>query len=136
MPGIALLEWSHHDLSQACIRYVRERGTFRRVSSDPAELSLHLTMKLALASRQGRYHYKIRLQAEMSETARSITSYLVEHVAVGSSVRWVTTSDRDPIESALQIALDDLLNRVEADHPLYTGKTGYVGDPDEDSTLP
>ncbi len=132
MPGIALLEWPHHDLRRACIQYMQERGTFIDVSSNSAELMLRLTTKFAMSSRQDRYHYRIRLQAEMSEATRPIKTYLVEHVAVGSSVRWVTASDRDPIEAALQLALDDLLDRIEEDHTLYAGKTG----PPRDPTLP
>lgn len=118
-PGITLLEWPHRDLSQALVRYVQERGTFRSVSTDPAELTLRITTKLALASRQHRYHYRVRLQAEMSESDKTLKAYLVEHVAVGSAVRWVTASDREPIEAALQSALDDLLARIEADRSLY-----------------
>jgi hypothetical protein len=55
----------------------------------------------------------------MKETSRLIKAYRVEHVAVGSSVRWVTASDRDPIEAALQSALDDLLTQIETDRSLY-----------------
>jgi hypothetical protein len=118
MPGIVLLEWPHRDLSQALIRYVQQRDTFSSVSTNPAELTLRITTKLALSSRD-RYHYRIRLQAEMSETALLIKAYLIEHVVAGSSVRWVTASDRDPIEAALQLALDDLLTQIEADRSLY-----------------
>ena len=118
-PGIALLEWPHSDLSQAVIRYVELRNTFSSVATTPADLTLRMTTKLALTSRQGRYHYRIRLQAEMSEIDQLIKAYLVEQVAAGSSVRWVTASDRDPIEAALQLALDDLLARIEADRSLY-----------------
>ncbi len=118
MPGIALLEWPHRDLSQALIRYVQQRDTFSSVSTNPADLTLRITTKLALTSRD-HYHYRIRLQAEMSETAQLIKAYLVEHVVAGSSVRWVTASDRDPIEAALQLALDDLLTQIETDRSLY-----------------
>lgn len=118
MPGIALLEWKHQDLSQALIRYVQQRGTFSPVSTDPADLTLRITTKLALTSRE-RYRYRVRLQAEMSETTQTVKSYLVEHEAVGSLVRWVTASDRDPIEAALHLALDDLFTQIEADRSLY-----------------
>ncbi len=118
MPGIALLEWLHRDLSQALIRYVQQRDTFSSVSTNPADLTLRITTKLALTSRD-RYHYRIRLQAEMSETAQLIKAYLVEHVVAGSSVRWVTASDRAPVEAALQLALDDLLTQIETDRSLY-----------------
>jgi hypothetical protein len=119
MPGITLLDWSHRDLSQAIIRYIQQRNTFTSASTNPADLTLGVTTKLALASRQNRYHYRVRLEAEMSEASQLIKAYLVEHVAVGSAVRWVTASDRDPIEAALQSALDDLLTQIETDRSLY-----------------
>ncbi len=123
-PGITLLEWPHSDLSQAVIRYVEQRNTFSSVSTNPADLTLRMTPKLALTHRQGRYHYRVRLQAEMSEAAQLVKAYLVEHVATGSSVRWVAASDRDPTEAALQLALDDLLGQIEADQPLYVSGIG------------
>lgn len=122
MPGITLLEWPHRDLSQAIIRYARRRETFSSVFTGSADLTLRIATKLALAARQDRYHYHIGLQAEMSEADRLIKSYRAEHTAVGSLVRWVTASDRDPIESALQQALDDLFAQIEADRSLYAGR--------------
>jgi hypothetical protein len=66
-----------------------------------------------------RYSYRIRLQAEMSATSTLVKTYLVEHDAAGSWARWVTESDRAPIEAALQLALDDLFAQIEADRSLY-----------------
>ena len=120
-PGIAMLEWPHLDLKQAVLQYLQQRGTFASVSPSPADLTLRVATKLALTSRSGLYHYRIVLQAEMSEGARLIKSYRSEQTAVGSSVRWVTASDRDPIETALQSALEDLMRQVEADQPIYVG---------------
>jgi hypothetical protein len=117
-----LLEWPHDDLREAIIRYVEHRGTFGSVLADNADLTLRVSTKLALASRQGVYHYTIRLQAEMREADRPIRSYFSERTAPGSSVRWVTASDRDPIESALRSALDDLCAQIEADRSFYTGR--------------
>ena len=122
-PGIALLEWSHLDLKRAVLRYLQQRGTFTSVSPDPADLTLHVATKLTLISRSGLYHYRIVLQAEMSEAAGVITSYRAEHTAAGSSVRWVTASDRAPIETALQGALEDLMKQVEADGATYLSRT-------------
>lgn len=119
-PGIVLLEWSHLDLKQAVLRYLQARGTFASVSPDPADLTLRVAAKLRLTSRSGLYHYHIGLQAEMSDGLRLIKSYQAEHNAVGLSVRWITASDRDPIETALQAALEDLLRQVEADRTIYT----------------
>jgi len=122
-PGIVLLEWSHLDLKQAVLRYLQQRGTFASVSSDPADLMLRMATKLTLTARGNLYHYRIGLQAEMSEGVRPIKSYRAEHTAVGSSVRWVTASDRDPIEIALQAALEDLMRQVEDDRAIYISRT-------------
>lgn len=118
-PGIVLLEWSHLDLKQAVLRYLQQRGTFASISPDPADLTLRVATKLTLTSHSGLYHYRIGLQAEMSEDVRLIKSYRAEQTAVGSSVRWVTASDRVPIETALQAALEDLMVQIEADRRLY-----------------
>jgi hypothetical protein len=118
-PGIALLEWSHRDFQQAVLRYLEYRGIFASVSTDPADLTLRVATKLSQTSRQGRYHYRILLQAEMSDAFRPIRPYRAEQTAVGSSVRWVTASDRDPIQTALQAAWEDLMRQIEADRPLY-----------------
>lgn len=122
-PGIALLEWSHLDLKKAILRYLQQRGTFTSVSPDPADLTLRVATKLTLTSRSSLYHYRIVLQAEMSEAAGVMKSYRAEHTAAGSSVRWVTASDRNPIETALQGALEDLMRQVEADGALYLSRT-------------
>jgi hypothetical protein len=121
-PGIIFLEWPTHDLSQAIIRYARQRGTFSSVSSGSADWRLHMTSKLALTSRQGRYHYHVRLQGEMSQEDQPVKTYLTEQTVAGSMARWVTASDRNPIEAALQLALDDLFGWIEADRALYVGQ--------------
>ncbi len=122
-PGITLLDWSHHDLTQGIIGYLRQRGTFASVSPESEDLSLHVATKLVLSSRRGLYHYRIILQADMRDASQLIKSYLAEQTAVGSSVRWVTASDRHPIEAALQLALEDLLGKIEADRLLYLNHT-------------
>lgn len=119
MPGITLLEWRPRNLTQAIIHYIQERGTFPSVSPDSGEITLAITTKLAMTSR-GQYQYRITLQGEMRQAITGvIKTYVVERSATGSTVRWVTASDRDPIEAALQLALDDLLSAIEADRPLY-----------------
>ena len=121
-PGIILLEWPTHNLSQAIVRYAQQRGTFRSVSPSDADISLHITAKLALASRQGRYHYQIQLQGETRQEDQPVKHYVAERTIAGSRVRWVAASDRDPIEAALQLALDDLFGWIEADRVLYLGQ--------------
>ncbi|MGC4096666.1 MAG: hypothetical protein QM706_06080 [Nitrospira sp.] len=122
-PGIAMLEWRHLDLSEAVLQYVQHRGTFASVSTEPADLTLRASTKLILTSRSGLYRYRIVLQAEMSEASGLMKSYRAEQTAVGSSVRWVTASDRDPIEIALQAVLEDLMQQIEADRPIYISQT-------------
>ena len=119
-PGITLLEWPHNNLRQAIIQYANRRGTFSSVSTDPAELSLHIATKLTLMSRKERYHYRIQLQAEMSEADHLVKAYLAQSAVAGSLVRWVSASDSDPTNSALQLALDDLFAQIEEDGSLYT----------------
>lgn len=121
-PEIIFLEWPTHDLSQAIVRYAQQRGTFASISPGSADWRLHITSKLALTSRQGRYHYHIRLQGEMSQEDQPVKTYVAEHAVAGSRVRWVAASDRDPIEAALQLALDDLFGWIETDRALYVGQ--------------
>jgi hypothetical protein len=122
-PGITFLDWSHRDLTQGILDYLRQRGTFASVSLESRDLSLHVATKLALIHRRGLYHYRVMLEADMSDASHLIKSYLVEQSAVGSSIRWVTASDRDPIETALQLALEDLMGKIEADRSLYLNHT-------------
>ena len=121
-PGIILLQWPTHNLSQAVVRYAQQRGTFSSVSQHSADLRLRITAKLALTSRQGRYHYQIRLQGDMSQEEQPVKDYVAERTVAGSMVRWVAASDRDPIEAALQLALDDLFGLIEADQALYVAR--------------
>jgi hypothetical protein len=118
MPGITLLEWPHRDLREALRRYVERRETFASVSAAPSDLTMTVATNLWMRSRQ-RYHYRVRLEVEMKKGAHPIKAYQAEHEAEGSSVRWVTASDRDPIQAALQHALDDVMGQIEADHALY-----------------
>lgn len=129
-PGIPLFTWPHKNLEEAVTRYARHRGTFSAVSTDHAELRLHLITKLALSSRQGRYHYQIRLQAAMREQEQPDKTYLAESTAAGSLARWVTASDRDPIESALQSALDNLLDQIESDSSSHIDSNTEVPAPE------
>ena len=69
---------------------------------------------------RGNYRYSLRLESALGPSGNPpIKSYLVEKETVGSSVRWITTSDQTPVAEAVQAALDDLLSQIEADHLLY-----------------
>lgn len=121
MPGITLLEWRAQDLSRATMDYIRNRGTFTFISEGLADLVMKLTAKLSMISR-GPYVYNILLHAELGTAVGPIKSYDIERSATGSSVRWVTASDHDPIEAALQSSLEDLLTNIESDRSLYLVK--------------
>lgn len=126
MPGITLLQWTPRDLAQAAQHYIRQRGTFTSVSGDTADLAMKLTTRLTMISR-GPYVYTIHLHADVGTATEPIKSYDIERSATGSSVRWVTASDRDPIEEALQSSLEDLLTNIESDRALYLGKESVRG---------
>jgi hypothetical protein len=125
MPGIALLQWPAKDLRTAAIGYIQQRRTF--VSAGDASSDLTLTMKawLSLLSR-GEYRYTLRLETDLGPAGQpTLKSYVVQKEAVGSSVRWITASDQDPIGQVVQAAFDDLLTQIEADRALYrASKTG------------
>jgi hypothetical protein len=117
--GIALLKWSQSDLNQAILGYLRQRGTFASVSGEPGDFTLRMVTKLFLSSRRGLYHYRVVLEGEMSGAEQAVKSYRAEQSVTGSSVRWVTDSDRVPIETALRLALEDLTEKIENDRSLY-----------------
>ena len=119
MPGIPLLHWPAQDLRTAAINYIQSHQSFASVGDKPADLIL--TVKAWLTMRSGsKYRYSLRLESALGSSEKPpIKSYLVEKETVGSSVRWITTSDQTPIAEAVQAALDDLLLQIEADHLLY-----------------
>jgi hypothetical protein len=119
MPGIALLEWPAQDLRSATIDYIQSRQTFASAGDKPADLTLTIKAWLTMRSR-GNYRYSLRLESDLGASDKPpIKSYLVEKEAMGSSVRWITSSDQNPIAEAVQAALDDLLTQIEVDYLLY-----------------
>jgi hypothetical protein len=70
------------------------------------------------------YIYHIHLEADLGKrNGPPMGSYVADSQATGSTVRWVTASDRDPIQAATTQALDNLLSQIESDAPrlLQTG---------------
>ena len=119
MPGITLLEWPAQDLRTAVIDYIRSRRTFASAGDRPADLTLTVKAWLTMRSR-GNYQYSLRLESDLGPSDKPpIKSYLVEKETMGSSVRWITSSDQSPIADAVHAALDDLLTQIEADYLLY-----------------
>lgn len=118
MPGIGLLQWTRQDFRQGVIEYIEKRRSFRSVGTGPADLTLSIKAALAMRSRD-RYLYILRLEAELSSAKETaVATYTVETRAAGSFARWTTASDQDPINRALQEALDELLTKIEADRRL------------------
>lgn len=113
--GVTHLEWPVSDFKRASISYLDRRRLFREVTTDPAELTLILKTWLFLTSRD-RYHYRLHIEADLGPPGKEpIRSYTADGEALGSSVRWVTASDLDPIQRAVQSALDELCARIEED---------------------
>jgi hypothetical protein len=128
MPGIALLQWPANDLRAAAIAYIQQRRTFVSAGDSPSELTLTMKAWLTMLSRGEYYRYTLRLETDLGPTDKpALKSYVVQKEAVGSSVRWVTASDQEPIVRAVQAALDDLLAQIEADHALYGTSTSTDG---------
>lgn len=115
MSGIALLKWPRQDFRQAVVEYIQKRRSFTAVGTDRGDVTLSITVKLALQSR-GRYIYRVRLDSQLiSPKSSAPRTYVVETEAEGSAVRWVTASDQDPIAEAVRLALNELLTKIEAD---------------------
>ncbi len=123
MPGINQLRWPQADVHRALVDYVQRRETFAAVTTDRADLLLEIGTELSLKSRD-RYWYRIRLQVDVKAGGRLIKSYAADREIEGSVVRWVTASDRIPIEGALQRALDDVFTQIESDRGLFTTAKG------------
>ena len=115
MPGIVLLEWTPEDLRDGIINYIEKRGTFDSVGRENGTLVLTVKAWLTLRA-PDHYVYHIHLESELGKRNEPpIGSYVASSQAKGSIVRWVTASDREPIQSATSQALDSLLSQIEAD---------------------
>lgn len=118
MPGIPMLDWSANDLRQAMIRYFADRQTFRTIGTDPANLRMVLKAWLTLRA-PDRYLYRVHLEADLSYAGRGpFKTYAAEGEALGSSVRWITASDQEPIDEATSQALQQLAHQIELDRDL------------------
>jgi hypothetical protein len=120
MPGITLLEWPVTDLRRAAIDYFNQRQTFRYVGLGPAELQLVIKAWLTLRA-PDRYLYRIHLESDLSIPGKKfVKTYAAESQALGSSVRWSTTSDQQPIMEATLEALRQLALQIEQDQETIT----------------
>ena len=120
MPGIPLLEWPVKDLRRTALDYFTRRQTFRAVALEPAELRLVIKAWLTLRA-PDRYLYRVHLESELSFPGQKpIKTTAVEGEAFGSSVRWNTASDQEPIVEATTQALRQLASDIEQDQELIT----------------
>lgn len=118
MPGITLLEWPVKDLRQTTINYFTQRQTFASIGTDPAELKLVVKAWLTLRA-PDRYLYNVHLESDLSFSGQApLKTYAAEGEALGSSVRWTTASDQEPISEATVRALRNLASQIEQDRDL------------------
>lgn len=115
MPGIPMLDWPAKDLRQAILHYFAERQTFRAIGPDPADLKLVVKAWLTMRA-PDRYLYRVHLEADLSYSGQAtFKTYAAEGEALGSSVRWITASDQEPINEATSQALQQLTAQIEQD---------------------
>lgn len=118
MPGIPLLEWPVTDLRQTTLEYFAQRQTFAAIGTEPAELRLVIKAWLTLRA-PDRYLYRVHLESDLSFSGQApLKAYAAEGEALGSSVRWTTTSDQAPISEATAQALRNLASQIEQDRDL------------------
>lgn len=118
MPGIPMLDWPAKDLRQAIIHYFAGRQTFRAIGTDPAALRMVVKAWLTLRA-PDRYLYRVHLEADLAHSGHEpFKTYAAEGEALGSSVRWITASDQEPINAATSQALQQLAAQIDQDRDL------------------
>jgi hypothetical protein len=123
MPGIVLLEWPREDLQSAIIQYIQQRGTFASVGTEAGDMILTVKGWLTLRA-PDHYVYYLHLEADIGKSGKpAVGSYAADSQATGSIVRWTIRTEGEPIQSAVQQALDRLLSAIEADGPRLLGSS-------------
>lgn len=118
MPAIPLLEWPAKDLRQTMVEYFAQRRTFTAIGTERADMQLVVKAWLTLRA-PDRYLYRVHLESDLSPSGRTpLKTYAADGEAMGSSVRWVTASDQEPIAKATAQALDRLASQIEQDRDL------------------
>lgn len=115
MPGIPLLEWPSKDLRQAVTEYFAQRQTFSAIGTEAGDMRLVVKAWLMLRA-PDRYLYRVHLESDLSFSGQApLKTYAAEGEALGSSVRWITASDQEPIAEATAQALHQLATQIEQD---------------------
>ncbi|MDP9132706.1 MAG: hypothetical protein M3M98_06170 [Nitrospirota bacterium] len=118
MPGIPLLEWPVKELRQTTIDYFTQRQTFTAIGTEVADMRLVVKAWLTLRA-PDRYLYRIHLESDLSFSGHvPLKTYAADGEALGSSVRWITASDQEPIGEATAQALRGLAIQIEQDRDL------------------
>jgi len=119
MPGIPLLEWPVKNLRQTTLDYFIQRRTFSTNGIEPADIRLIIKAWLTLRA-PDRYLYRVHLEADLLFSgATPLKTYMAEGEALGSSVRWTTASDQEPISTATAQALHNLASQIEQDRDVF-----------------
>jgi hypothetical protein len=119
MPGIPLLEWPVKNLRQTTLDYFIQRRTFSTIGIEPADIRLIIKAWLTLRA-PDRYLYRVHLEADLLFSgATPLKTYMAEGEALGSSVRWTTASDQEPISTATAQALHNLASQIEQDRDVF-----------------
>lgn len=114
--GSARSQWE-----QAVLRYMEARRTFARVSTTgPADIALVMHLNVYIDPGvlfQYRHAYVARADASVTDprTHRVLLSYSGYGKAFGEVRRDGHTDDQDPINHAVQMALNDLFGKMEQD---------------------
>lgn len=115
MPGIPLLEWPSKDLQQTIVEYFTQRQTFTSIGTEAGDMRLVVKAWLMLRA-PDRYLYRVHFESDLAFSGQApLKTYAAEGEALGSSVRWVTASDQEPIAEATAQALHQLATQIEQD---------------------
>jgi hypothetical protein len=123
MPGIPLLEWPSKDLQQTIVEYFTQRQTFTSIGTEAGDMRLVVKAWLMLFA-PDRYLYRVHLESDLVFSGQGpLKTYAAEGEAHGSSVRWITASDQEPIAEATAQALHQLAIQIEQDRELVIKST-------------
>lgn len=109
------------DWEQAILRYLEARKTFTQVSTrNPSDVDLILHVNVYIdpgATFQYRHVYVVRADAAMADPRTHLTllSYTGTGKAFGEVSRDGKEDDQEPVNQAVQMALNDLFGKMEQD---------------------
>jgi hypothetical protein len=111
---------------QAILRYLQDRKTFAQVSTrNPSDVNLVLHMNIYVdpgALFQYQHVYVARADAAIADpkTQRILLTYTGNGKAFGEVSRDGKEDDREPVNRAVQMALNDLFDKMEHDGRMGT----------------